>query len=90
MREAYITNLRFAGKELAEHGIALLIEPINTRDIPGFYLNYSRQAFDIMHYADVAQSPSQYDIYHMQIMEGDLAHDDREEPREDRAHAARR
>ncbi len=73
MREAYIANLRFAGKELAKHGITLLIEAINTRDIPGFYLNYSAQAFDIMHYANVANLAFQYDIYHMQIMEGDLA-----------------
>jgi hydroxypyruvate isomerase len=73
MRETYIDNLRFAGKELAKHGITLLIEAINTRDIPGFYLNYSAQAFDIMHYANVPNLAFQYDIYHMQIMEGDLA-----------------
>ena len=73
MREAYITNLRFAGKELAKHGLTLLIEAINPRDIPGFYLNYSRQAFDIMHYADMPNLAFQYDIYHMQIQEGDLA-----------------
>ena len=73
MRETYIDNLQFAGKELAKHNIKLLIEAINTRDIPGFYLNYSRQAFDIMHYANVPNLYFQYDIYHMQIMEGDLA-----------------
>ena len=73
MRDAYIENLQFAGKALAAHGISVLIEAINTRDIPGFYLNYSRQAFDIMHYADVPNLAFQYDIYHMQIMEGDLA-----------------
>jgi hydroxypyruvate isomerase len=73
MGETYIANLQFAGKELAKHGIRMLIEAINTRDIPGFYLNYSRQAFDIMHYAAVPNLFFQYDIYHMQIMEGDLA-----------------
>ena len=73
MRETYIANLQFAGRELAKHGITLLIEAINARDIPGFYLNYSRQAFDIMHYANVPNLKFQYDIYHMQIMEGDLA-----------------
>jgi len=73
MRETYIANLQFAGRELAKHDIKLLIEAINTRDIPGFYLNYSRQAFDIMHYAGVPNLYFQYDIYHMQIMEGDLA-----------------
>ena len=73
LRETYLSNLQFAGKELAKHGLTVLIEAINTRDIPGFYLNYSRQAFDIMHYANVPNLRFQYDIYHMQIMEGDLA-----------------
>ncbi len=73
MRETYIANLQFAGRELAKHGINLLIEAINVRDIPGFYLNTSRQAFDVMHYAGVPNLKFQYDIYHMQIMEGDLA-----------------
>ena len=73
MRETYIANLRFAGKEMAKHGVTLLIEAINSRDIPGFYLNTSRQALDIMHYAGVPNLRFQYDIYHMQIMEGDLA-----------------
>jgi hydroxypyruvate isomerase len=73
MRETYITSLRFAGKELAKHGMKLLIEAINTRDMPKFYLNTSRQAFDIMRDAAVPNLYFQYDIYHMQIMEGDLA-----------------
>jgi hydroxypyruvate isomerase len=73
MREAYIANLQFAGKELAKHGLTLLIEAINPRDIPGFYLNTSRQALDIIHYAAVPNLRFQYDIYHMQIVEGDLA-----------------
>ena len=73
MRETYIDSLRFAGRELAKHGLTLLIEAINTRDIPGFYLNTSRQAFDIIHYAAVPNLKFQYDIYHMQIMQGDLA-----------------
>ncbi len=73
MREAYIRSLRFAGAEAAKHGITILIEAINSRDIPGFYLNNSRQAFDIMHYTAMPNVKFQYDIYHMQIMEGDLA-----------------
>jgi len=73
MREAYIASLQFAGKETAKHGLKVLIEAINTRDIPGFYLNTSRHAFDIMHYAQVPNLLFQYDIYHMQIVEGDLA-----------------
>jgi hydroxypyruvate isomerase len=73
MRETYLANLRFAGRELAKHELTLLIEAINPRDIPGFYLRTSRQAFDLMHYADLPNLRFLYDCYHMQIVEGDLA-----------------
>ena len=73
LRETYLANLRFAGQELAKHGLTLLIEAINPRDIPGFYLNTSRQAFDLMHYAAVPNLSFLYDCYHMQIVQGDLA-----------------
>jgi hydroxypyruvate isomerase len=73
VRATFVENLRSAAGELARAGIRLLIEPINVYDIPGFYLNHTRQALDII--ADVG-SPNlfvQYDIYHMQRMEGELA-----------------
>jgi hydroxypyruvate isomerase len=73
MRETYLSSLRFAGAACAGAGITILIEAINSRDIPGFYLNTSAQAFDVMHYAALPNLRFQYDIYHMQIMEGDLA-----------------
>lgn len=72
-RETYVRNLRFAADTCAQHDITLLIEPINTFDIPGYFLTGTRQAVDII--ADVA-APNlrlQYDIYHMQRMEGELA-----------------
>ena len=72
MRETFVENLHYAASELGRAGIRLLIEPINTRDMPGFYLNTSAQALDII---DVVGSPNlylQYDIYHMHIMEGDV------------------
>ena len=47
LRETFVKNLKFAAGKLKAAGIKLLTEPINTRDMPGFYLNYSRQAFDI-------------------------------------------
>ncbi|HEY6078744.1 MAG TPA: hydroxypyruvate isomerase, partial [Polyangiaceae bacterium] len=67
-----VDNLKFAAAELGRAGIKLLVEPVNTRDIPGFYLNRTRQALDV--FAEVSSSNIylQYDIYHMQIMEGDL------------------
>lgn len=73
LRRTYVDNLKFAAAEMEKAGIKCLIEMINTRDIPGFYLSTSAQAEAIM--ADVASGNlyMQYDIYHMQIMEGDLA-----------------
>jgi hydroxypyruvate isomerase len=76
-RRTLVDNLRFAAPKLKVAGIRLLIEPINTYDIPGFFLNSTRQALDII--ADVEKESGsdnvfvQYDIYHMQRMEGELA-----------------
>lgn len=72
LQSTLVDNLKFAASELLEQNIKLLVEPINTRDIPGFYLCRTQQALQL--FAEVA-SPNlylQYDIYHMQIMEGDL------------------
>jgi hydroxypyruvate isomerase len=69
----FVANLKFAALKLKEAGVKLLIEPINTRDIPGFYLMRSRQALDIISEVGSDNLYLQYDIYHMQIMEGDLA-----------------
>jgi hydroxypyruvate isomerase len=72
-RAAFVSNLKFAALKLKEAGIKLLIEPINTIDIPGFYLTGSSQALDIIGEVGADNLYLQYDIYHMQIMEGDLA-----------------
>ncbi len=72
-RGTFVDNLRFAAAKLDEASIRLLIEPINTRDIPGFFLNHSRQALEIMTEVAADNLFLQYDIYHMQVMEGDLA-----------------
>lgn len=71
--EVYASNLRYAARRCAEHGITLVIEPINTRDIPGYFLNYQRQARDIVERVGEANLKLQLDLYHCQIMEGDLA-----------------
>ena len=73
LRQTLVENLRFAAAKLKEAGIRLLIEPINTIDIPGFFLNYSDQALSIIEDVGDDNFFLQYDIYHMQIMEGDLA-----------------
>ena len=73
LRETFISNLRFAAGELEREGITLLIEPVNTRTVPGFYLRNSGQALALIDEAAVANAKLQYDVFHMQIMEGDLA-----------------
>jgi hydroxypyruvate isomerase len=74
MRETLIENLRFAAFTLKHAGIELLIEPINSRDMPGFLLNTTRQALEIIDAVGSDNLRLQYDIYHAQVMEGDLAH----------------
>ena len=66
-------NLRYAAPRLQSAGIRLLIEPINTRDVPGFFLSGTAQAIEIIDAVGSDNLQLQYDIYHMQIMEGDVA-----------------
>lgn len=73
LEDTFIGNLKFAAKKLKEAGITLLIEPINTTDIPRFFLRRTKQALDIIEQIGADNLLLQYDIYHMQIMEGDLA-----------------
>ena len=73
LHATFVSNLAYAAGELGKAGIRLLIEPINTRDIPGFFLNYTRQAAALLKEVGSDNLYIQYDIYHMQIMEGDLA-----------------
>ena len=73
MRATFVANLGFAAEKTKAAGIRLVTEPVNNRDIPGFYLNRSRQALEIMDEVGSDNLFLQYDIYHMQVMEGDLA-----------------
>jgi hydroxypyruvate isomerase len=74
LRETLVANLKFAAPKFKAAGINLLIEPINSkRDMPGFYLDRTQQALDIIAEVGADNLFVQYDIYHMQIMEGDLA-----------------
>jgi hydroxypyruvate isomerase len=72
VRETLIGNLRFAAKALDNEGIHLLIEPVNDRDIPGFYLVHTADALQIIKEVGHPNLWLQYDVYHMQIMEGNL------------------
>ena len=69
----FIANLAYAAGKLEAEGLRLLIEPINTYDIPGFFLSGTRQALDIIDATGAGNLFLQYDIYHMQRMEGELA-----------------
>ncbi|WP_394143541.1 hydroxypyruvate isomerase [Vibrio atypicus] len=69
----FIINLRYAAEALKQQGIRLVIEAINTRDIPGFFLSTTEQAKSVINEVGSDNLFIQYDIYHMQIMEGDLA-----------------
>ncbi len=73
LRKTLVDNLRFAAGKLEDAGIRLLVEPINTFDIPGFYLNGTAQAIALIDEVGSDNLFLQHDIYHMQRMEGELA-----------------
>jgi len=68
----YLENLAFAAEQAAKTGITVLIEPINTRDIPGFFLNRQDQAQAVCKAVGADNLKVQFDIYHCQIVEGDV------------------
>jgi hydroxypyruvate isomerase len=70
--QTFVDNLRFASEKLKAAGIMLLIEPLNTRDTPGFFLRTSRQALDIIHDVGGDNLNLQFDVYHAHIMEPDV------------------
>lgn len=72
LRRTYLSNLRHAAGELARHGMTLLIEPISTHAVPGFYLNRSAEAFALLEEAGADNLKVQYDLYHMRLMGDDL------------------
>ncbi|WP_246480114.1 hydroxypyruvate isomerase [Motiliproteus sediminis] len=71
--QTLIANLAYAADNLAADGLQLCVEPINSRDIPGFLLNRSDQTAALLERVGRANLRLQYDIYHMQIMEGNLS-----------------
>ncbi len=73
LRATYIETLAWAAREAAAAGIEVLIEPINTRDIPGYFLNRQDEAHAIVQEVGAANLKVQMDLYHCQIVEGDVA-----------------
>ncbi len=72
VRQTLVNNLQFAATALEKENIRLLIEPLNSQDIPGFYLVHTQDALQLFEEVNRANLWLQYDIYHMQIMEGNL------------------
>jgi len=72
-RKTFVRNLRYAAPRLQAAGITLLVEPINTRDIPGFFLSHAEQAVEVIDAVGADNLFLQYDVYHMHVMEEDLA-----------------
>ena len=73
-RATYIDNLRWAAEQAQARGVRVMIEPINTRDMPGYFLHRQDQAHAIVEAVGSAHVQVQMDLYHCQIMEGDVAH----------------
>lgn len=71
-RARYIGNLTKAADFFQPHGIALTIEPINQRDMPGYHLSYQGEAVEVLDAVNRPNVSLQMDFYHCQIMEGDL------------------
>jgi Xylose isomerase-like TIM barrel len=69
----YIDQIHWAAVEAAKQGIDILVEPINTRDMPGFFLDRQEQAHQAVEDAAVSNLKVQMDLYHCQIVEGDIA-----------------
>jgi hydroxypyruvate isomerase len=69
----YVANLREAARRCAQAGLVLLVEPINTRDIPGYFLNTQADGHALCAEVGAPNLKVQMDLYHCQIVEGDLA-----------------
>ena len=72
-RATFVSNLRLAAREAQSRGVELTIEPINPRDIPGYFLNTQAEAHAIRDEVGAANLKVQMDLYHAQIVEGDLS-----------------
>ena len=77
-RAAYVKNLKRAAEMVKGSDVVVIIEPINTRDIPGYFLNHTGEARSIIHEVGGPNIGLQFDLYHRQIMEGDVANAIRE------------
>lgn len=73
VQATYVANLRWAADEALKTGLDVLIEPINTRDIPNFFLNRQDHAHEMINRVGAPNIKVQMDLYHCQVVEGDVA-----------------
>ncbi len=70
--DTFIANIRYAADRFAEFEIQVLIEPLNSRDVPGYFLSHQREAVELIRQVERTNVALQFDVYHAQIMDGDL------------------
>ncbi|MDX1302940.1 2-oxo-tetronate isomerase [Photobacterium sp.] len=70
--DTFLGNIRYAAEVFAEHDILLLIEPLNNRDVPGYFIAHQRDAVELIKQVERPNVKLQLDLYHAQIMDGDL------------------
>lgn len=73
LRDTFLSNLDWAARQAAAHGRQVLIEPLNTHDVPGYFLTRQQQAHEIVQAVGAPNLRVQLDLYHCQIMEGEVA-----------------
>ncbi|WP_022940325.1 2-oxo-tetronate isomerase [Psychromonas hadalis] len=69
----FISNIRYAADKFAEQGIELMIEPLNDRDVPNYFISHQRDAVELIKQVNRPNVKLQLDLYHAQIMDGDLS-----------------
>ena len=71
--KAFVENFQYAADKLAPHGITLLVEPINNRNMPGYFVSRQMEGIELIERVNRPNVALQYDLYHAQIMDGDLS-----------------
>ncbi|MBR9786466.1 MAG: hydroxypyruvate isomerase family protein [Vibrionaceae bacterium] len=71
--ETFIANIRYAADKFVEHGIELMLEPLNSRDVPNYFIAHQRDAVELIKQINRPNVKLQLDLYHAQIMDGDLS-----------------
>ncbi|SEW26174.1 hydroxypyruvate isomerase [Cognatiyoonia koreensis] len=72
--DCFVKNLKYAADQAAQHGMTILIEPLNKYDAPGYFLTTTDQAVNLIETVGTNNLKLMFDCYHVQLMEGDLTH----------------